>query len=199
MTTEIEKSYLAWVGAEHYPTIDSYCAEAAEQGISKRLPSITVAKAIAAPGTVVFMAHDEHQYRPCECCVGVVECPECRKRSNQITRIKTEIKPLLEKLPTVLSAHGAEAAKEAHSIQKKLDNRAVKIKQLRLSCEECECDDGKRNGSTGGAVTFWNGETWDYVKYNYYLHLPRTWKPAHEDGIKHKKYVPSLRRHRAAA
>jgi hypothetical protein len=79
VTTEkfIKKSFLMWVGKEHYPTIADYVAEASAQGVSKRMPTAAMAQALAKPGTVVFLAHDEGVYTQCPNCEETAPCWDC--------------------------------------------------------------------------------------------------------------------------
>lgn len=209
MTTKIQKSYLMWVGAEHYPTIEDYVKECVEMGVSKRLPNATVAEALMAPGTVVFVAHDEGVYHECPECVGEMECPGCRLLTQATIRVETEREDLeaeLEELETERIALAAELLtsgpdQEEYLVEKEMElktlvtkmrrtdtkirKRTEKVIALRTegnSCEECE-GTGTLQGGTGGTVGFNDGDVWDYVRYNYWLHQPQSWTPNAKDGI----------------
>lgn len=181
-TTETElNTYLIWVGSEHYSTIDAWTTEAMEMGVSKRLPNEAMGHALMKPNTVVLVAHDEGNFRECTFCEHEIECGECRK-SNV----------LLEKL----EAQRVEAAKALHfaseratalapGLKKRLDKIVAKKHAIEIdidNCDECLGAQVVMAGS-GGKVEFNNGETWDYRKYNYWLHQPKIWSPAMEDGI----------------
>jgi hypothetical protein len=71
------KTYLQWVGIRYYPTPESFIEEAKEYGVSKRLSNFNVAKSIAIPGTVVFLAHSSGLSRMCLACSRLVVCPTC--------------------------------------------------------------------------------------------------------------------------
>ncbi len=78
--TEITRelnSFLMWVGAEHYPTIQDYVNEAKAQGVSKRLPNKVMAAKMQQPNTVVFLAHDEGRHEECWACLRAETCKKC--------------------------------------------------------------------------------------------------------------------------
>lgn len=207
-TTKPENNYLMWVGAQHYPTIKSYVDEALEMGVSKRLPNVAVAEKMLDPNTVVFVAHDEGEYHECPACVGTIECPECRKRNERITRLRIEREDFVEDgavleneiewLETELDfaeERGLDADKSKERIKEwktamkrcatKAEKRSVKIAGLIDELNGCvDCGGmGKMKGGTGGKVVFGNGVAWEYRKYNYWLHLPKKWTPAEEGDI----------------
>jgi hypothetical protein len=177
---EIKNSYLMWIGAEHYPTIESWASEAAEMGVSKRLPNEHMGTALMEPGTVVFVAHDEGKYTDCGECGEVIICGECRKRREGAARLRDEAVELREQ-------HGDTRLndKDRASALRKAVNREEKAKELEgecTSCEEC-MGNGELTAGSGGHVVFENGKRWDYRHYNYHLHQPTKWTPAEEGGI----------------
>lgn len=152
---KINKAYLMWVGAEHYATIQDYSTEAVTQGISKRMPNADVAAALLEEGTVVFLAHDEGEYSSCPDCLGEVECPECRK-------IGVQHDALMEKLVPM-----SDEEKDSKKGQRML----AKLNSLSDAMKNCAICGGKGTiqAGTGGTVEV-DQQTWDYVKYNYWLH-----------------------------
>ena len=66
---DIEQAGLLWVGAQYYPTPESFLIEARKQGISKRLPKGQVPKDLVLGETWVMLAHPkavqrDGAYRP---------------------------------------------------------------------------------------------------------------------------------------
>lgn len=74
---QINKTYLQWVGARDYKTIEDFMTEVKEQGLSKRVPNHHIAGALMEPGTVVFVAHDEGEHEDCPDCLEVKACETC--------------------------------------------------------------------------------------------------------------------------
>jgi hypothetical protein len=175
---EIKKSYLMWVGHEHYDTMDQYAEEAGALGVSKRLPNITVAKSIAEEGTVVFVAHDEGHYRECPGCVSSLECPECRKAERRLEKAIDEWDGKREALRK--TAPGKEREKLERGVSR-VEKRIEKINAEMEGCELCD-GAGQYYGGTGGRVGFGDGDAWDYRKFAYYLHQPAIWTPEAKDG-----------------
>lgn len=165
------KTYLMWVGAEHYDSITSYATEAVSMGISKRLPNADMGKVLMEPGTLVFLAHDEHSYHECPDCVGMIECPECRKRRQEMERID-ELEP----------TKGKTAAYVA-----RVEAKKAKLEAASKACLWCD-GEGAYKAGTGGRVILKREpgvsvpdfvvtketEHWDYIRYNYWLHQPKT-------------------------
>lgn len=158
--------YMMWVGAEHYPTIADWTAEAAKLGVSKRLPNAAMATALMEPNTVVFVAHDEGEWLDCEECLGTIECGECRKRQVEIFKLETRL----------------EAPDTKPAVAARLRAKADKLIDDKASCEEC-MGVGSHTHGTGGTVRFENGKTMDYRQYNYWLHQPKAWTADKEGGI----------------
>jgi len=166
------ESYLMWIGKEHYPTIKDYVDEALERGISKRLANADMGKALMSDDVVVFLAHDEGEYRPCEDCLGLVECPECRKLDNEVARLQKEWDDL---------AAEDHKLKDGETVDPKIIKRRRSIKKriakIQTSKKDCKCGgEGTLYGGTGGSVKV-DGEAWDVRKYEYWLHQPKKWKP----------------------
>lgn len=157
---EIKNSYLMWVGHEHYAGIKDYATEAVSHGISKRMPTPEMATKMMEPGTVVFLAHDEGEYRECSACFGEIECGECRKLDGQIEALTEE-----------MDEEGVKPAK--------LARLKAQIAELSGRMKYCDLCDGKgvAKAGTGGRVVI-DGEGWDYRRYNYWLHQPKRWSPA---------------------
>lgn len=172
---EIAQSFLMWVGAEHYTDIKSYSDEAIAYGISKRIPTVEMAKTLAEPGSVVFLAHDEGEYKDCSACYGEMECGECRKRNAEALAVAEEINDLRDGDTTV------------KGVPERIARLSKKWKALKAENKKCAECKGKSvvNGGTGGFVTV-DGEEWDYRKYNYWLHQPKKWTPV---GKKVKEHM----------
>jgi len=179
---EIKKSYLMWVGHEHYNTIDHYASEAGVLGISKRLPNIDVAKSVAEAGTVVFVAHDEGRYHECPDCVATLECPECRKAEHRLEKLIDEWDEKRD------AAKAATGDKERDKLERGVKRIEARIEKVNAEMEGCElCDGaGQYEGGTGGHVVFGDADTWDYRKFTYYLHQPAIWSPDMKDGAEVK-------------
>jgi hypothetical protein len=185
-------------------------------GISKRLPNAAVAEKMIEPNTVVFVAHDEGEYHECPDCVGLIECPECRKRDEKILRLKIEredycetedmLTKKIDRLEMDL-ANAEERDADLTALEEKIkelktkakraatatEKRSVKIHNLiadNMNCGDCD-GEGTMSGGTGGKVVFGNDEVWEYRKYNYWLHLPKKWTAEKEDGIALEEMCPS--------
>ena len=170
----ITKAYLMWVGAQHYATIQDYSDEVAAQGISKRLPNADVAAALMEEGTVVFLAHDEGEYRDCPECQGEMECPECRKRIFQLDNLINDVTNLSNSTEEDACQDSDEKTiwkKNCLFIRKDRQLRE-KIQKLEKEIKGCDlCKDKKIiEGGTGGTVVVHGGEVWDFRRYNYWLH-----------------------------
>jgi hypothetical protein len=166
----IKQSYLMWVGATHYKSITEYTEEAALQGISKRVSNMEMAKTLLENGTAIFLIHDEGNYSECPDCVGVVECGECRKRSQEAIRLDMEV--------VQFSYKTAKDQDEKVRIKKLIDRRKDKASKLRKNSKICSICGGKGNynAGTGGTVHI-DGKQVDYRQYNYWLHQPKIWVP----------------------
>lgn len=169
-TKEILNSYLMWVGAEHYADIKTYADEAVAHGISKRMPTVEMATKLAEPGSVVFLAHDEGEYKDCRACHGEMECGECRKLDGKIEAAKEELKALREE---------ELAEGESPALAKKLARLKASVKEIAKEMKGCKLckGTGTHKGGTGGLVCV-NDDAWDYRRYNYWLHQPKKWSPA---------------------
>lgn len=177
MTTEITNSYLMWIGKEHYPKISDWSAEALSVGISKRLPNDKIAEKLMEPGSVIFVAHDEGEYSECPECFGEIECPEARKLRTEIERLEDDIDDLQKQKKESLYRYAdgiidaAEREAQQVHIAKLLKNRETRLEKLNGHVDAMP---KTIEAGTGGTVQV-EGETWDYRKYNYWLHQPKKW------------------------
>lgn len=171
-TSEIKNSYLMWVGAEHYEKIGDYTDEAVVQGISKRMPNVETAQKLMEPGTVVFLAHDEHDYRECPDCLAKIECPDCRKRDAEMARLDEQMETLTETSPSKVTPE------DVARVEKSMAKTREKIAALEAENDVCRtcAGAGTLKAGSGGTVEV-DGEPWDYRKYNYWLHQPKSWLP----------------------
>jgi len=166
----IKNSYLMWIGSADYSTVDDWVDEATEMGVSKRLPSITAGKAMLERGTVIFVAHDEGEHVTCEHCQGEVECPDCRKRSEQIANIQSEVAKL--RAPFIDFDSEAPAGKK-RSVKLRED-KITQINDAIADCAEC-AGEGTYTTGTGGHVVLNDGSVWDYRRYMYWRNQPKKW------------------------
>lgn len=170
MTTEIKNSYLMWIGAEHYPTIDDWASEAVTRGISKRIPGVSVGAKLLEPGSVIFIAHDEGEYSDCPECTGTIVCPECRKAEQEAERVQAEIDKLLKRYSDREAFEIAATGAQKRSLKVR-DAKLEKLADEQANCELCG-GKGTLEAGTGGTVEFYAGNTMDYRSYNYWLHQP---------------------------
>jgi len=177
---DIKNTYLMWIGSAHYSSIEDWVKEAAEQGVSKRLPNEHMGKSLLEPGTVVFVAHDEGEMDECDHCLGTISCGACRKREEAIAREQATIEKLTK------AAEALEpGSKEAKSALRKAANatkRAAKLSVDMDNCEDC-LGSGEVEAGSGGAVVFGDGDAWDYRRYTYYRNQPAKWTDADKGGI----------------
>jgi hypothetical protein len=192
MSIEIKNVYLMWVGSEHYPDIAAYVAEAEKLGVSKRLPNGNVAGKMMEPGTVIFIAHDEGNAEACPKCPGLMENPELRKAENRVAiqeRRLEQLKADLKKVQAEKKKARAQASAEPKprvpvpSLVEDEDIKRAKgfveraeAKLAKLKAEVAATPTAVTD-STGGYVDI-DGQTWDYRRYNYWLHQPAKWDPA---------------------
>lgn len=174
-TKKIEKPYLMWVGAKHYPTIKDYVDEAVDQGVSKRTVNAAVAKTLIESGSVVFLAHDEGQKKDCTECTGIIDCPNCRKIQNEIEKLLAEKKSVIE--------HKEDVTEERYDkllrrVQKRLDKRTIRMDD----CNDC-LGTGRLEAGTGGVVEFCDGSEMDFRKYMYWKRQPKKWTEDDQGGI----------------
>lgn len=169
----ITSAWLIWVGSEFYKGIADWSDEAIALGISKRLPNASMARQLAAPGTVVFVAHDEGESHSCTKCVGACECPSCRKRISEMTALRNVI-------ASMKAAFKGDFVTEAPRGLKRFEEvRLRTIAELEAemkACEECK-GKGSIKAGTGGEVALKDGRVWDYRTYNYWLHQPKKFDP----------------------
>jgi hypothetical protein len=191
---EIVHSFLMWVGADHYATIDDYVKEVVTMGVSKRIPNVASATKLTAPGTAIFLAHDEGEYKPCSLCLGEVACPECRKtdfaladlKDEHVAAVKDELKTSANHAMVSVEGNAAEieAARLAMVKAKKKERRIFekygKLEDSKASCPSC-LGSGFVEGGTGGDVVV-DGKTITYAEFNYWLHMPTRVRFVTPDG-----------------
>lgn len=173
-TGGITSAWLVWIGSEFYKGIKDWSDEAIALGISKRLPNAAMARQISAPGTVVFVAHDEGESHSCTKCVGACECPSCRKCISEITALRKHIDKMLA------AFKGADFATEApRTLTRFKEVREKHIATLEAEMKACKDCKGKGTikAGTGGTVKLTDGRVWDYRTYNYHLHQPKKFDP----------------------
>lgn len=171
MTFEVKNSWLMWVGAKHYPTIQDYVDEAIKLGVSKKIPKIDTAKALLEEGTVVFLAHDEGEYTDCTDCEGEIDCPECRKRSSAMNRLRMDVRRFKENLDTAINEERTKAQNRAKEALKK---RIKELKRLKKEHEICpDCDENRKTiAGTGGYIRLKDGTKIDRRTISYWKRHP---------------------------
>lgn len=191
------QSFLMWVGKAHYPTIESYVNEAAAQGISKRVANPDVAAKLAAPGTLIYLAHDEGDRIECEHCITKIENPEHRKAHQALSAAEAEASKRAgdyanaeDKLAGAEEGDTSDeqeevvqAAKENLARAGRLLNNAIdKVNNLRAIRESTDL---VIEAGSGGHVTLTNGDTWDYRRYMYWRNQPKKWSVDNvaKDGV----------------
>jgi hypothetical protein len=161
----MHNTYLMWVGSESYETIDEWTKEAEEQGISKRLPNANVGMSMKNSNSVVFVAHDEGEWRDCPDCMGTIENPEWRVLNEKIIKLRAEHRKFEKEREEFgdsrLFRKIAKREKAIVSLKKELDKRDFAIES-----------------GTGGKVEVINRNTgmtevMDYRKYDYWHRQPK--------------------------
>lgn len=177
-------TFLIWVGSEHYAKMEDWIQEAKEQGVSKRLPNEHMAKSLMEPGTAIFVAHDEGEREDCPECATEIDCPDCRRADERAQR-ENVLRRHLEGEASKLE----KGSKERKSLETRAENAAKRQAAAEDEIEGCDqcLGTGKLRAGSGGKVTFNNGETWDYRRYNYFLHQPKKWTADEEGGIAEEK------------
>jgi hypothetical protein len=174
-TDKITNAYLMWVGSDSYKTIDVYVAEAAKQGVSKRLPNANVARKLMKPGVAIFIAHDEGETEACAECTGEIENPALRIALNQIQIQHRRIQSLYAERAGALEKANEE---ERDAVQKRhdklVDNAIAKEEKMTTEAQDIPTT---VEGTTGGTIVV-DGAKWDYRRYNYWLHQPKKWNKA---------------------
>lgn len=180
----MKKTYLMWVGSDHYKTIEEWIEETEVQGVSKRLPNFNVGMALVIPGTIVFVAHDEGNWRECPDCMGVIENPAWRIKEKMLVKWALEIEEFEKERDAVtdtlvlLPGDAAEEKtkrRQCDSLNRKIVKRESKTKALE---EEHRHTKELVQGGTGGVVKVIRVDTGqqeiiDYRKYNYWWHQPK--------------------------
>lgn len=176
------KTYLMWVGQDHYPTIKAFVDEAKELGISKRVASADLAAKLAQPGTLVFLAHDEGVYTECPKCTRDIENPEHRKAEQAYlaaVAIRTKRFDELNDLKELADELGTDEAKEAAAKAQRLyDNSNKKVTEHEDNLKAIP--KSVKAGSGGSALVRKEPGSkktvrWDYRKYMYWRNQPAKW------------------------
>jgi hypothetical protein len=184
-------TYLMWIGSESYETIDEWIKEAEEQGVSKRLPNVNVGMSMKNSNSVVFVAHDEGEWRDCPDCTGTIENPEYRVLSEKIAKLKNECKRFEKEHEKIGNKWGRRfishdwddftksKAEEDRKIADRLLRKIVKREKAIVSLkEELDEHDFTIESGTGGKVEVINlstgmTEMMDYRKYDYWHRQPK--------------------------
>lgn len=177
-------SYLMWIGAAHYPTIEAYVKEAVRQGVSKRVATAETGLSMVEPGSIVYLAHDEGQYKPCKACHGRLENPDRRKLDRALSKAEHEL-TMRKEVATDLRRKKRDAERDTakwircseglERAAKLVENMATKVEQL---TKDRNAAPKTIIGGTGGHVNLKSGEKWDYRCYAYWLHQPDKWSPS---------------------
>lgn len=178
---EIQNSYLMWIGTEHYGTIEDWAEETIARGVSKRVPGLAVGSKLMESGTVIFVAHDEGESEDCEDCAGEIDCPECRKREQEMERLQAEIDSFKKHFDSDADFDSFASGSQKRSVKVRSE-RIEKLMSAVVSCALCQ-GSGTLKAGTGGHVTMANGDKMDYRTYNYWLHQP---KKFNMEGVKEK-------------
>ncbi len=169
----ITSAWLVWVGSEFYKGIADWSDEAIALGISKRLPNAAMARQIAAPGTVVFVAHDEGESHSCTKCVGACECPRCRICISEMAALRKSIDAMLSAFK---GEFPSEAPRTLTRFKEVREKHIANLEAEMKACVDCK-GKGEIKAGTGGVVKLTDGRTWDYRTYNYHLHQPKKFDP----------------------
>jgi len=78
---KIERAYLQWISDRPFPTSKAFIDEAIDRGVSRRVPNLITAAALAQPGTVIFLIHAEGRKEECLACAETVMCTRCDSRN----------------------------------------------------------------------------------------------------------------------
>jgi hypothetical protein len=184
-------TYLMWIGSESYETMDEWIKEAEEQGVSKRLPNANVGMSMKNSNSVVFVAHDEGEWRDCPDCMGTIQNPEYRVLSEKIAKLENECKRFEKEHEKIGSKWGwifdslvwnAITRSKADEDRKNMDRLLRKIakreKKIIVLKEKMEKQDPVIKSGTGGGVEVINRNTglteiMDYRKYDYWHRQPK--------------------------
>lgn len=184
-TPTTPKSYLMWIGAEHYPTIADFVNEAVERGISKRVATPEIAAKVAEPGTLVYLAHDEGARVDCPECQTEIENPEFRKAEQALAAANVTLENRIRdakaakaeadkaKGDSTVSDEDKAARTAASARAQKLADNA-RNKSIKLSNDLDALPKTVKAGS-GGHVILKDGTRWDYRRYMYWRNQPKKW------------------------
>lgn len=184
-------TYLMWIGSESYETMDEWIKEAEEQGVSKRLPNVNVGMSMKNSNSVVFVAHDEGEWRDCPDCMGTIQNPEYRVLNEKIIKLRAECRKFEKEREEIGDrwnwifdvGHWDDFTKsKAEEDQKIMDRLLRKIakrgKAIVSLKEKLEKQDPVIESGTGGKVETVNiftgmTEMMDYRKYDYWHRQPK--------------------------
>jgi hypothetical protein len=187
----MHNTYLMWVGSESYETIDEWTKEAEEQGVSKRLPNANVGMSMKNSNSVVFVAHDEGEWRDCPDCTGTIQNPEWRVLNEKIIKLRAECRKFEKEREEIGNRLGWRfdspdwddfTKSKAEEDQKNMDRLLRKIakreKKIIVLKEKMEKQDPVIESGTGGKVDVINRNTgmtemMDYRKYDYWHRQPK--------------------------
>jgi hypothetical protein len=184
-------TYLMWIGSESYETMDEWIKEAEEQGVSKRLPNANVGMSMKNSNSVVFVAHDEGEWRDCPDCTGTIQNPEWRVLNEKIIKLRAECRKFEKEREEIGDRWnwifggdhwGAITKSKAEEDQKIMDRLLRKIAKREKTIvslkEELDKHDFTIKSGTGGEVEVINSSTgmteiMDYRKYDYWHRQPK--------------------------
>jgi hypothetical protein len=184
-------TYLMWIGSESYETMDEWIKEAEEQGVSKRLPNANVGMSMKNSNSVVFVAHDEGEWRDCPDCTGTIQNPEYRVLSEKIAKLKNECRKFEKEREEIGNRFGwrfdspdwdaivkSEAEEELKILDRLLRKITKREKAIVSLKEELDKQDPVIESGTGGKVDVVNistgmTEIMDYRKYDYWHRQPK--------------------------
>lgn len=184
-------TYLMWVGSESYPTMEDWMKEAEEQGVSKRLPNVNVGQSIKNSDSIVFVAHDEGNWRDCPDCIGMIENPVFRTLAVKMNKLESECSKLTEERErigkrwgwrfdspdwdVIEKAKAHEDHKTLERIDRKVDKRREKIAELskKIANEKPFVEAGSGGNVEVKRVESGKIENIDYRKYDYWHRQPK--------------------------
>lgn len=171
-------TYLMWIGSDNYTDINTWVKEVEELGVSKRLPNMSVASAIIDDDPVVFVAHDEGNWEDCDCCLGIVENPDWRKKTTQWENVNVELCALEDEKYALEAILENEPSNLVESKRLVAVKRLISRRKATLVIIEDDMSsiDETIEGGTGGSVVVvdeeGDEEKIDYRKFDYWHHQP---------------------------
>lgn len=176
---KIEKSFVMWIGGDHYEDAKAYVEEVRHLGVSKRLPGYGMAVALNKPGAIVYVAHDDGEFYSCDACMGKVVCGDCRVREVKIGIARSDMDNVLK--------HFGDESDIPRQRARIVEIRRDRIAGLESECDECETCNGKRHhkDGTGGYVRKVDGSRMDYRSFNYWMRQPKKFNAKAEVESRH--------------